>query len=101
MKKKSMINITFSKLVKMNGRLWEVNYRKLSGGPNLFHADTATLQGDRIQFLIHNDNGSGWRITGLDPASWLNDHVQSLGAAVDRGLQEHYPSSIRSELSAM
>jgi hypothetical protein len=85
-----MINITFSKFVKMNGRLWEVNFRKLNRGPQVFYADTATIQGDRIQFVLQKEN-SHWDISGSNLPEWLVNSVQSLGASIDLGLQENYP----------
>lgn len=87
-----MLNITFSQFVKMNGRLWEVNFRKLSRGRFVFYADTSTLQGERIQFqLQREENSGGWQITGTQLTDWLVESVQNLGSAIERGLQEYYP----------
>jgi hypothetical protein len=86
-----MINITFSKFVKMNGRLWEVNFRKLSKGMNVFYADTATLQGERIQFQLEHPDGDEWHISGNALPEWLRSCSQSIGAAIDLGLREYYP----------
>lgn len=86
-----MINVTFSKFVKMNGRLWEVNFRKLSKGENVFYADTATLQGERIQFQLEHPDGDQWKISGNALPEWLRDSSQSIGSAIDLGLREYYP----------
>jgi hypothetical protein len=86
-----MINVTFSKFVKMNGRLWEVNFRKLSKGTNVFYADTATLQGERIQFQLEHPDGDQWKISGNALPNWLHDSSQSIGAAIELGLREYYP----------
>jgi hypothetical protein len=86
-----MINVTFSKFVKMNGRLWEVNFRKLSKGTNVFYADTATLQGERIQFQLEQPEGGDWKISGSGLPEWLRNSSQSIGAAIDLGLKEYYP----------
>ena len=86
-----MINITFSKFVKMNGRLWEVNFRKLSQGHFVFYADTATLQGERLQFILQKETNQNWGISGNNLPEWLGETVQSLGAAIDLGLKEYYP----------
>lgn len=85
-----MINITFSKFVKMNGRLWEVNFRKLNRGQHIFYADTATIQGERIQFFLQKENRE-WELSGSNLPEWLANSVQSLGDSIDMGLREHYP----------
>lgn len=85
-----MINITFSKYVKMNGRLWEVNFRKLNRGNNLFYADTATLQGERISFEVQNEDGS-WRINGNNIPQWITEFQTNIGSAIDQGMQEYMP----------
>jgi hypothetical protein len=85
-----MINVTFSKYVKMNGRLWEVNFRKLSRGTQLFYADTATLQGERIAFEMQHENGA-WKIKGADNLQWILQYEQNIGSAIDQGMQEYFP----------
>jgi hypothetical protein len=85
------VNITFSKLVKIEGRQWEVNFRKLPASPHQFHADTATLQGDRIQFNLYKDGSSGWQISGRDIPVWFTDARDKLGNAIERGMEEYYP----------
>jgi hypothetical protein len=86
-----MVNITFSKLVKIDGRQWEVNFRKLPSVPYQFHADTATLQGERIQFSLYREGSSGWRISGRDLPVWFTDACEKLGNAIEKGLEEYYP----------
>jgi len=93
-----MINITFSKFVKMSGRLWEVNFRKLARGNNLFYADTATLQGERIQFQMQKTDEGQWTLTGNQLPAWLYESVSSLGAAIDLGMTEYFPNPSASKL---
>ena len=88
-----MINITFSKYVKMNGRLWEVNFRKLSRGNNLFYADTATLQGERIAFEMQSEDGKGWTIRGSQVPEWLYQFSANIGTAIEQGMMEHAPQT--------
>ena len=85
------VNITFSKLVKLDNRQWEVNFRKLPSVPYQFHADTATLQGERIQFNIYRDGTTGWKISGRDLPILFTDQCDKLGSAIEKGLQEYYP----------
>jgi hypothetical protein len=89
-----MINITFSKFVKMNGRLWEVNFRKLARGQFVFYADTATLQGERIQFMLEKEEGRDWLISGSNLPEWLIVNQQNIGAAIDLHMQEHVPQHL-------
>ena len=91
-----MINVTFSRYVKMNGRLWEVNFRKLSRGNNLFYADTATLQGERIAFEVDGDHGP-WKVTGKNVPQWIVEYEQNIGAAIEQGLKERFPQLVASE----
>ena len=85
------VNITFSKLIKLDNRQWEVNFRKLPSVPYQFHADTATLQGDRIQFNIYRDGSAGWKISGRDLPMIFTDQCDKLGTAIEKGLEEYYP----------
>ena len=85
------VNITFSKLIKLDNRQWEVNFRKLPSMPYQFHADTATLQGERIQFNIYRDGTSGWKISGRDLPLLFTDQCEKLGVAIEKGLEEYYP----------
>jgi hypothetical protein len=85
------VNVTFSKLVKLDSRQWEVNFRKLPTLPYQFHADTATLQGERIQFSIYRESDSSWRIAGRDIPEIISHSSDKLGSALERGMEEFYP----------
>ncbi|HUQ66398.1 MAG TPA: hypothetical protein VM101_09595 [Flavitalea sp.] len=86
-----MVNVTFTKLIKLDNRQWEVNFRKLPSAPDKFHADTATLQGERIQFSIYREGSSGWKISGKDLPVMFTDSCDKLGTAIEKGLEEYYP----------
>jgi hypothetical protein len=88
-----MINIAFSKLVKIGSRQWEVNFRKLPSETNRFHADTPTLDGERIQFDLYKDQ-SAWHISGAAVPEWISSAEQTLGTAVEQGLRECFPQSV-------
>ena len=85
------VNITFSKLIKLDNRQWEVNFRKLPSVPYQFHADTATLQGERIEFSIYRDGSSGWKISGRNLPELFTVSCDKLGTAIEKGLEENYP----------
>ena len=86
-----MVNIAFSKLVKIEGRQWEVNFRKLPSSPYQFHADTATLQGERIQFQLYREGTAGWKVNGRDLPVLISEASDKLGSAIEKGLEEFYP----------
>jgi hypothetical protein len=92
-----MINIAFSKLVKIEGRQWEVNFRKLPSASYEFHADTATLEGDRLQFHVLRQGTSGWQVCGRDLPHWFCEASDKLGNAIENGLKEFYPGIHMSE----
>lgn len=94
-----MINVTFSKYVKMNGRLWEVNFRKLPRAENLFYADTATLQGERIIFEMVCENGT-WAMKGNSIPEWMVGFEQSIGKSIEQGMQEYFPQLTGGQLMA-
>jgi hypothetical protein len=71
----------------MNGRLWEVNFRKLNRGTNLFYADTATLQGERIAFEMQNEDGT-WKMRGANIPQWISEFERNIGTAIEQGMEE-------------
>ncbi len=82
------MNITFSKLVKMNGRLWEVNFRKQPGHEDVFHGDTPDLQGNRYHFILEKKQTGQWNIAGNDLPEWLVKGTEPLAMAVESGMDE-------------
>jgi hypothetical protein len=55
-------NIHFTKLVKVNGRLKEFNFRKLGGeNEGLFTVDVSDDRGNRILFRVQKENNT-WKI---------------------------------------
>lgn len=86
------VNITFSKLVKIDNRQWEVNFRKLPAATYQFHADTATLAGERIQFSIYKEETNEWRIVGRDLPELIVNSREKLVTAIEKGMQEYYPN---------
>ena len=55
-------NIHFTRLVKVNGRLKEFNFRKLGGAnEGLFTVDVSDDRGNRILFRMQKENDS-WKI---------------------------------------
>lgn len=85
-----MVNIAFSRLVKIGSRQWEVNFRKLPSETNRFHADTPTPDGERIQFDLYKEQSS-WHIAGNGIPEWISTACPTLGTAIEQGLRESFP----------
>ena len=79
--------VQFTRLVKINGRLREFNFRKLkSPAEDLFSVNVVNDRGDRILFNMTRAD-SGWRITPDKLPDWILQGEQELGQAVDEELQ--------------
>jgi hypothetical protein len=79
--------VQFTRLVKINGRLREFNFRKLkSPVDELFTVNVCNDRGDRIIFNMTKTNGS-WIISGEKLPDWVMQGEQDLGHAIDDELQ--------------
>ena len=78
-----MNNIAFSKVLKMNGRLWEFNFRKLPGDSNEYHTDFTDAKDNRIQFILFHDQRGAWQVRGSFIPTWIIDDIALLGQAID------------------
>ena len=65
-------NIQFTKLVKVDGRLREFNFRKL-GGPNegIFTVDVSDDRGNRILFRMKKEEDGNWKILPQPLPNWV------------------------------
>lgn len=88
-----MVNIAFSRFVKIGGRQWEVNFRKLPSENNRFRADTPTLDGDRIEFFLYKDHSS-WHVSGNGVPEWITNAGPTLGSVVEQTLVERFPHAV-------
>jgi hypothetical protein len=65
-------NIHFTKLLKVNGRLREFNFRKIPGAIELFHLDVSDDRGNRIMFKMQKEEGH-WHIVSQELPQWVRD----------------------------
>ena len=66
-------NIHFTKLVKVNGRLKEFNFRKLGGhNEGLFTVDVSDDRGNRLLFRMQKEQ-ENWKILPQTLPSWVMD----------------------------
>lgn len=64
-------NIHFTKLVKVNGRLKEFNFRKLGGAnEGFFTVDVSDDRGNRILFRMQKESDT-WKIVPQQLPNWV------------------------------
>jgi hypothetical protein len=80
-------NIHFTKLVKVNGRLKEFNFRKL-GGPNegLFTVDVSDDRGNRILFRMQKEQDI-WKILPQTLPNWVMDKENTFHDLIEEELR--------------
>jgi hypothetical protein len=80
-------NIHFTKLVKVNGRLKEFNFRKL-GGPNegLFTVDVSDDRGNRILFRMQKENDT-WKIQPQQLPNWVMEKENTFSELIEEELR--------------
>ena len=79
----TIAHIHFTRLIKMNGRLHEFNFRKRLDG--FYDTDTSDDRGNRIQFrIVQKDNQ--WHVEGTSVPEWIVRQEQILvDALVEQG----------------
>ena len=82
-------NVAFTKLVKINNRLREFNFRQLPNAPHeLFHVDTSDDRGNRIIFRMQKEDNSGhWHILEQPLPKWISDSETSLDEAIEQEIR--------------
>jgi hypothetical protein len=80
-------NIHFTKLVKVNGRLKEFNFRKL-GGPNegLFTVDVSDDRGNRLLFRMQKEQ-ENWKILPQQLPTWVMDKENTFHDLIEEELR--------------
>ncbi len=79
--------VQFTRLVKINGRLREFNFRKLkSPNEEIFSVNVVNDRGDRILFNMKKES-STWKILGERLPDWIVEGEVDLGQAIEDELQ--------------
>lgn len=73
-------NIAFTKLIKINGRLREFNFRKRPAG--YYDVDTNDERGNRFFFKLEQQAGE-WGISDPELPAWLMHSKPSIVEAVE------------------
>ena len=80
-------NIQFTKLIKINGRLKEFNFRKANAVPKgLFTVDVLDEQGNRIIFNMEKKDVK-WQIIPQSLPSWVMEKENDLDEIINEELK--------------
>lgn len=80
-------NIHFTRLLKINGRLREFNFRKLKDAEHdLFSVDVCDDRGNRIMFRMQKENSS-YKIVPQPLPEWVLDNEANLSELIEDELR--------------
>ncbi len=80
-------NIQFTKLLKVEGRLREFNFRKLGGqNEGMFTVDTVDDRGNRILFRMNKEDQS-WKIMEQPLPHWIWENENRLHELLEEELR--------------
>lgn len=80
-------NIQFTKLLKVEGRLREFNFRKLGGvNEGIFTVDVVDDRGNRILFRMQKEEGT-WKILPQSLPRWIMDTEAQLHDQIEEELR--------------
>lgn len=77
------MNIAFSKIIKINGRLWEFNFRKSPAELNHFHVDVTDEKGRRIFFHLQKNESGTWKSPEAGLPDWVIQSENVLGTVIE------------------
>ncbi|WP_460762132.1 hypothetical protein [Niabella terrae] len=82
--------VHFTRLVKINNRLREFNFKKNNNaGDYVFDIDTADDRGNRIFFRLIRENDT-WRAESKDEVpEWVESHKDQLVSELQEGILEN------------
>ena len=75
-------NIFFSKLIKLDGRLREFNFRKFSTPSNQIHVDVSDERGSRHIFKMQRSEADEWKIDDKNLPVWIYEVEEKLNEAI-------------------
>jgi len=74
-------NIAFTSLIKLDGRLKELNFRKR--GESIYDGDTNDERGNRYFFKMEKQEGE-WKIAGSNLPDWLIVNEKLIATAIGK-----------------
>lgn len=79
-------NIFFSRLIKLEGRLREFNFRKIPSVENSFHIDVTDDRGRRIMFRMQDgESVTDWNVPIESLPHWIHYATPHLTTAIREG----------------
>lgn len=83
-------NIQFTRLMKVNGRLREFNFRKLGGAnEGFFTVDVSDDRGNRIIFRMQKENDNTWKLVMTQPLpAWILEKEANFHELIEEELKE-------------
>lgn len=81
-------NVHFTKLVKINDRLKEFNFRRVSGlSSPFFTVDVSDDRGNRIMFKMEKSDANHWKIVDDILPQWVSNNENRLHDIIEEELQ--------------
>ncbi|WP_300598359.1 hypothetical protein [Niabella sp.] len=79
--------VHFTRLIKINGRLREFNYRKNNNaGSYVFDVDTADDRGNRLFFRLLKEDNEWQLTTKMSMPEWVTDNQELLVTELEEGV---------------
>lgn len=79
-------NIQFTRLIKVEGRLREFNFRRINNGhEELFTVDVSDDRGNRLMFRMKKEAGE-WKIIPQPLPEWVMDHENEYHRQIEEEL---------------
>jgi hypothetical protein len=82
------MNIAFSKIIKINNRLWEFNFRKLTRKDPSYHVDVTNEYGTRILLSLYKSSEGIWLATSNEIPQWIRGAVAIIGETIEKSEKE-------------
>ena len=76
-------NIYFTKIIKLENRLREFNFRKLPNTDNNYHVDVTDDRGKRFMFRMFTDAEQTWHISTAEVPQWVQYAQNILGQLIE------------------
>lgn len=83
-------NVQFTKVLKAEGRMREINFRKPNGREQaLCTVDVSDDRGQRIIFNMQKDDNSSWKIVPQALPVWITQLEKKLSDLIEEELQNY------------
>ena len=83
-------NVQFTKVLKAEGRMREINFRKPNGREQaLCTVDVSDDRGQRIIFTMQKDDNNSWKIVPQALPVWITQLEKKLSDLIEEELQNY------------